>query len=136
MSNGQCSQSGMEGVRIYTLSKGYSGLIVTAENLNERAHFHIELDCVKSNNVVSTRHNQALLTVDSLGPRSRQVLILLSQLEPNKSYSVQYSIKYRLSSNPFLNTWPGNEGEYCRNKPPIERGLHTTKHARPLKSRK
>ena len=125
MNTGQRSQSGMEGVSIYTLAKGYSGLIVTAENLNERAYFHVELDCVKSSNVVSTRPNQALLTIDSVPPQTRQVLILLSQLEPSKSYSVQYSIKYRLSSNPYLNTWPGNEGEFCKNKPRVDYGLHT-----------
>ena len=115
----------MEGVCIYTLAKGYSGLIVAAENLNERAYFHVELDCVQSSNVISTRQ-QALFTIDSVPPRTRQVLILLSQREPSLSYSVQYSIKYRLSTNPYLNTWPGNEGIFCKHQPDIEFGLHSS----------
>lgn len=123
MERGQRSPSGMEDVCIYTLAKGYCGLIVVAENLNKNAYFHIELDCLKSNNVVSTR--LALLTKDSIPPKHRQVLILLSQLEGNSSFSVQYSIKYRLSSNPFLNTWPGNEGIFTKNHPEINCGLHS-----------
>ncbi|CAF0703089.1 unnamed protein product [Brachionus calyciflorus] len=122
---GSKTSSGLENACIYTLAKGYSGIIVVAENLNENAYLHVELDCERSNNVVSTR--QALLTKDSVPPLHRQVLILLTQLEGSNSYSIQYSIKYRLSSNPYLNTWPGNEGRMVTNLPPINKqtfGLH------------
>lgn len=122
---GQQSDSDLKGVCLYTLAKGYNGLIVAAENLNEDAFFHVELDCVQSNNVISTRQ-QALLTIDSVAPRTRQVLILLSQREPNLSYSIQYSTKSRLSLNQYLNTWPGNEDIFCEHQPDIEfAGLHS-----------
>lgn len=125
LNQGSKTSSGLENAGIYTLAKSYSGLIVVAENFNEHAYLHVELDCERSNNVVSTR--QALLTKDSIPPLHRQVLILLTQLESSSSYSIQYSIKYRLSSNPYMNTWPGNEGRMITNLPHINKqtfGLH------------
>lgn len=125
LSLGTRTSSGIEKACIYTLAKGHSGLIVVGENYNERSYLHIELNCENSSNVVSTR--QALLTKDSVPPLHRQVLLLLTQLEGSSSYSIQYSIKYRLSSNPYLNTWPGNEGVFFTNSPSITKktfGLH------------
>lgn len=125
ISQGSKTSSGLENACIYTLAKSYSGLIVVAENFNERAYLHVELDCERSNNVVSTR--AVLTTKDSVPPLHRQVLILLTQLEGSSSYSIQYSIKYRLSSNAYLNTWPGNEGRMVTNIPAINKqtfGLH------------
>ena len=108
---------GLENARIYTLTKGFAGIVVVAENFNQNAFLHVELDCERSNNVVSTR--QALTTKDSVQPLMRQVLIVLSHLEGSSGYSIQYSIKYRLSSNPYLNTWPGIEGQMVTNIPEI-----------------
>ena len=97
---GSKTSSGLDNACIYTLAKGYSGIIIVAENLNEKSYLHVELDCEHSSNVVSTR--QALLTKDSIPPLHRQVLIILTQLEGSNSYSIQYSIKYRPSSNHHL----------------------------------
>jgi len=125
MRNGNKTSAGLENACIYTMTKGWSGILVIAENCNERAYLHVELDCERSNNVVSTR--QTLTTKDSVPPLHRQVLIILTHLEGSSGYSIQYSIKYRLSSNPYLNTWPGNEGQMITNKPEINKqtfGLH------------
>lgn len=123
LENGSKTYSGLQGVFIYTLAKFYSGLIVVAENLNDKGYFHIELNCEKSHNVVSTR--KSLHTLDSVPPLHRQVIVLLTQSIGYKSFSIQYSIKYRLSySNPYLNTWPGNEGVYVTNRPQIKHELH------------
>jgi hypothetical protein len=91
---------------------------------------HVEYDCERSNNVVSTR--QALTTRDSVQPLMRQVLNVLSHLEGSSGYKIQYSIKYRLSSNPCLNTWPGIEGQMVTNIPEITKktfGLHAPRSA-------
>jgi calpain-15 len=125
LSKGSRTSAGLENACMYTLTRNWSGLIVIAENCNERAYLHVELDCERSNNVVSTR--QTLTTRDSVPPLHRQVLIVLSHLEGSSGYSIQYSIKYRLSSNPYMNTWPGNEGKMVINLPPINTytfGLH------------
>lgn len=124
-SKGGKTYSGLENACIYTLTKGFAGIVIVAENLNERTFLHVELDCERSNNVVSTR--QVLTTRDSVQPLHRQVLIVLTHLEGTSGYSIQYSIKYRLSSNPYLNTWPGVEGQMVTNMPKINKqtfGLH------------
>jgi hypothetical protein len=130
VSKGSKTYSGLENACIYTLTKGFAGIVVVAENYNERAYLHVELDCEQSNNVVSTR--QALTTKDSVQPLHRQVLIVLTHLEGTTGYSIQYSIKYRLSSNPYLNTWPGMEGQMVTNLPSINKqtfGLHAPRSA-------
>jgi calpain-15 len=130
LSKGSKTYAGLENACIYTLTKGFAGIVVVAENFNQNAFLHVELDCERSNNVVSTR--QALTTKDSVQPLMRQVLIVLSHLEGSSGYSIQYSIKYRLSSNPYLNTWPGLEGAMVTNLPEITKktfGLHAPRSA-------
>jgi calpain-15 len=119
------TSKGLANAVLYTLSHSYSGLIVVAENYNDNFFLHIELDCDNSSNVVSTR--RALVTKDSVPPLHRQVLLVLTQLESSSSYSINYSMKYRLSSNPYLNTWPGAEGMKAVNLPALKNetiGLH------------
>ena len=102
-----------------------SGLIVVVENASTHAHLHIEVECLKSMNVVSTR--QTLITTDSVPPNHRQVLIALTHLEGTSGYSINYNISYRASSNPLLNTWPRMEGRKVTNQPAITKktlGLH------------
>ena len=130
LSKGSKTYAGLDNACIYTLTKGFAGIVVVAENLNQRTFLHVELDCERSNNVVSTR--QVLTTKDSVQPLHRQVLIVLSHLEGSSGYSIQYSIKYRLSSNPYLNTWPGIEGLMATNLPEITKqtfGLHAPRSA-------
>ena len=110
---------------IYTLSKQWSGLIVVAENCNDRMFLHVELDCERSENVVSTR--QALTTRDSVPPLHRQVLLVLTHLETSSGFSIQFNIKYRNSSNPYMNNFPGSDGQSITNRPEINKqtfGLH------------
>ena len=117
ITKGSVTSRGLANSCLYTLSSGYSGLIVVAENCNDNVCLHIELDCENSVNVVSTR--RTLITKDSVPPLHRQVLMVLTQLEGSSSYSINYSMKYRLSSNRFLNTWPGSEGKREVNLPKI-----------------
>jgi calpain-15 len=126
ISKGSITSKGLANAALYTLSSGYSGIIVVAENYNDKFFLHIELDCDNSSNVVSTR--RTLVTKDSVPPLHRQVLLVLTQLETSSSYSINYSMKYRLSSNPYLNTWPGAEGHKEVNMPRLNTetfGLHS-----------
>ena len=130
LSRGSRTNAGLENACIYTLTRGFAGIVVVAENFNQRAYLHVELDCERSDNVISTR--QVLVTKDSVAPLHRQVLIVLTHLEGSHGYSIQYSIKYRLSSNPYLNTWPGNEGQIATNIPAINKqtfGVHAPRSA-------
>lgn len=102
------TSKGLTNATLFTLSTGYSGLIIVAENCNEGFYLHIEVNCENSSNVVSTR--RTLTCCDSVPPLHRQVLLVLTQLEGSSMYSINYSMKYRLSSNPYLNTWPGLKG--------------------------
>jgi calpain-15 len=125
ISKGSITSKGLANAALYTLANGYSGLIVVAENYNENFFLHIELNCDNSSNVVSTR--RTLITKDSVPPLHRQVLLVLTQLETSSSYSINYSMKYRLSSNPYLNTWPGSGGLKEMNMPALKSevfGLH------------
>lgn len=97
---GSKTSAGLENASIYTLVKDFSGIIIVAENLNEKNYLHVELDCERSNNVVSTR--QSLLTKDSVPPLHRQVLILLTQSEGSKICNLRSKVSYRLSSNQYL----------------------------------
>lgn len=45
ISKGGKTYSGLENACIYTLTKGFAGIVVVAENLNERTYLHVELDC-------------------------------------------------------------------------------------------
>lgn len=122
---GQPKKQDIPDATVYALSKNWSGLIVVVENASPHAYLHIEVECLKSMNVVSTR--QTLCTVDSVPPCHRQVLIALTHLEGSNGYSINYNISYRASSNAMLNTWPRLEGQKITNSPGITKktfGLH------------
>ncbi len=122
---GQPKKQDIRDATVYALSKNWCGLIVVVENASPSAYLHIEVECLKSMNVVSTR--QTLCTVDSVPPCHRQVLIALTHLEGSNGYSINYNISYRASSNALLNTWPRLEGQKITNYPAITKktfGLH------------
>ncbi len=125
LKHGQPKKQDIKDATVYALSKNWSGLIVVVENASPHAYLHIEVECLKSMNVVSTR--QTLITTDSVPPCHRQVLIALSHLEGTNGYSINYNISYRASSNALLNTWPRLEGQKVANNPAITKktfGLH------------
>lgn len=119
MSRGAKIYLGLEHACIYTLSKGWAGLIVVAENRNESMYFHIELNCENSVNVASSR--QKLITQDSVPPLSRQVLIVLTHFDVCRGLTVQHNTKCRLSTDPFLTNWPGLQGKRVKNMPEINK---------------
>ncbi len=49
----------------------------------------------------------------------RQVLMVLCHSKASSSFSIKYGIKYRLSNDRDLSTWPGLEGEKITNYPSI-----------------
>ena len=70
--------------------------------------------------------------VHNLKKHLKHCFVVLTHLEGSSGYSIQYSIKYRLSSNPYLNTWPGMEGQMVTNTPEINKqtfGLHAPRSA-------
>ena len=127
--NGTRTINNIEHGCIYTLSKHWSGLVVVAENKNPNMHLHVELDCQKSANVVSTR--QILITRDSVPPLHRQVLMVLTHLEASSGFSIQYNIRYRNSTIPYLNSFLGEDGHKCINQPEINKqtlGIHAPRY--------
>ncbi len=106
---GKHESTGHQGTRIYySTNDWFSGFIVVAENHNvenSNIHFQVQMDCQNSSNVVSTR--RTLLTLDSVPPMHRQILLVLTQLESTCSYCIQIARSHRLTTNPYLNTWPG-----------------------------
>ena len=91
---GQPKKQDIKDATVYALSKNWCGLIVVVENSSPNAYLHIEVECLKSMNVVSSR--QTLCTTDSVPPCHRQVLIALTHLEGSNGYSINYNISYSL----------------------------------------
>ncbi len=111
---------------IYTLSDGWSGLIVIAENLDPYYYFQIEIQAGESTNMVSTR--QSLFTYDSVPPLRKQVLMVLTHFEASCGYKIYYALKFKTTSNEYFNY----NNQRLKNYPEITKyvfGLHT---ARPL----
>lgn len=91
--------------------------MIVAENSNPKCFLHIESNCQNSKNVLSSRNS--LKTIDSIQPSHRQVLMVLTHSKASSSFSIKYGIKYRLSTERELSTWPGLEGEKITNYPAI-----------------
>ncbi|MFH4980068.1 hypothetical protein AB6A40_006777 [Gnathostoma spinigerum] len=85
----------------YNLASGFSGHLVMIDNRRSKKWLHVHCDASQSVNVLSSRGD--LITVDSIPPLHRQIILILSHFEPTLAYSVRINTMHRLSSSPSLN---------------------------------
>ncbi|XP_048772314.2 calpain-15-like [Ostrea edulis] len=93
LAKGKC-EGVRETVSVYSLMHGWSGGLFVVENRCTERSLHMKCDCVDSANVVSTRGS--LITLDSVPPLHRQVIMVLTQLERSASYHLSRRLVHRM----------------------------------------
>ncbi len=81
---------------LYIVYENFIGILVVAENTDPKKYLHVEINAQEAENIVSTR--QSLITIDSVPPLNRQVVILLTQLESSEGYKLSYTYKTEFKS--------------------------------------
>lgn len=102
-------------------------MLVVIENRFEDRSVQVICDCQDSQNVVSTR--SSLRTIDSIPPMHRQVIIVLTQVDGSRSFSIGHRLTHRVSQTSGLNDWgvPGSN-----HIPPIDRFMYGLHAPRPI----
>ncbi|CAI4223615.1 unnamed protein product [Auanema sp. JU1783] len=90
-----------QNILVRSITKTIGGLILMVDNNSPDSYIHMTTDCSSSNNVVSSRGT--VLMADSVPPKSRQIIVVLTQLEHTSSYLVGHRIPpVRFSKFPAL----------------------------------
>uniref|UniRef100_A0A915J2R5 Uncharacterized protein n=1 Tax=Romanomermis culicivorax TaxID=13658 RepID=A0A915J2R5_ROMCU len=110
----------LDDVMIYYTSKKWSGMAIVVENRNRNLFLVVKCDCSGSENVVSTR--ATLTTSDVVPPNHRQVIILLTQIEPTARYYIKHSLSYVHTHEPYFGMAhvPANVSPYVSHHPPLD----------------
>ncbi|CAB4064322.1 CAPN15 [Lepeophtheirus salmonis] len=111
----------------YFLSKHWAGLALVVENRHPEAWINIKFNSQESYNLVSSRGD--LVTIDTIPPCYRQVIIVLTQLESSRSFSMSNRLIHRQSYTDDLHDW-GPPG--CCHIPQIDSRLEGLHMPRPI----
>ncbi|KAE9549281.1 hypothetical protein FO519_007503 [Halicephalobus sp. NKZ332] len=100
LKEGKLVNNDIEKARIYVLNKSCSGLLIMAENHREDMCLHIKADCSQSQNIISSRG--ALISVDSIPPFHRQIIIILTHLNKSKYFVTSRHMAWKSTNQPKL----------------------------------
>ena len=81
---------------VYIVYENFIGILVVAENTDTKKYLQVENNAQEAENIVSTR--QSLITIDTVPPLNRQVVIILTQLESAEGYKLSYTYKTEFKS--------------------------------------
>ncbi|KAI2804038.1 Calpain-15 [Blomia tropicalis] len=88
----------------YYMSEDWSGLLIVIENRSPNGYMDVIFDAAESTNLYATRGS--LMTQDTLPPMSRQLVNVLSHLDPSTPYYLSYQMSYRSSNDSTSNHMP------------------------------
>ncbi|WAR13669.1 CAN15-like protein [Mya arenaria] len=111
-----------DNVTMYTVSKGLWGRMYVVENGMSNKRIQIKLDCNRSKNVIPTR--DTLLTLDSIPPRHRQVVMVYTQDDRRAGCSFSEHREYNVTSNTGLDCWGKPGLNHDPDIDPSVAGLH------------
>uniref|UniRef100_A0AC34Q7Y7 Calpain-15 n=1 Tax=Panagrolaimus sp. JU765 TaxID=591449 RepID=A0AC34Q7Y7_9BILA len=85
----------LKNVRLYQISKNFSGLLLMVDNLHENHCVQVKANCNQSQNVLSSRGE--LLVADSIPPLHRQIVLILTHCEASQPFIVQHLLNQRIT---------------------------------------